>query len=447
MDTAAELTNAVAALVAADAAAERLVDALPTGVVVIDGFGTVRYANRHVRDAFGWTREDAVGRSMLDVVAPDDVVQAVTALDEGPDYFGHVLGPMRMRFVDRHGAVGFTEYWARELEDRTGYVLVTPYGSVIDAIGDAVQAIATGQPVENAVELIVSGFGAYPMTGAACLLRVVDDELVPMTPWPFDGRIVSVPDAPWRQAARTARPVDVNEPGELPDEVAAGIPPSFTGSLWCRPVIGRRGEVSAVIVVFRPLSRPPTANQSHRMEQLVNVAALAFDQLEYRHTLERAAFTDPLTGVATRARLRQELDDGLAWSSVVYLDLDGFKEINDRHGHGAGDHVLAEIGARLRAVVRAEDLIVRIGGDEFVLVLRDTAAGDASRVAERLIDNVQRTIVVDGATGLASVSVGASVGVCNRVDDLPFDEATRLADEALGSAKQLGKGRCVVAQP
>lgn len=444
MDATVEQLSAAAARLAAGGPADRLLDAMPTGLIVLDDLACVRYANRHVREMFGWDVDD-VGRSILDVILPDDVANAATALAEAPVYYGNVLGPMRIHFVDRDGEVRFTEYWGCELEDRSGYVLVTPHSSVVDAIGDAVQVIATGQPIERAVELIVSGFATYPMTGDACLLRLVDDTLVPMTPWPFDDRIVDDPEAPWREAARTGRSVDVHEPADLPAHLASGIPSSFTGSLWCRPVIGRRGEVSAVIVVVRPVPRPPTANQSHRMEQLVNVAALAFDQLEYRHTLERAAFTDPLTGAATRARLRQELDDGLPWSAVLYLDLDGFKEINDRHGHGAGDHVLAEIGARLRSVVRADDLIVRIGGDEFVLVLRDAVAADATRVASRLIETVQRPIAIEGSAGAASVAVGASVGICCRTDEMRFDDATRLADEALGVAKQLGKGRSVVA--
>ena len=200
-----------------------------------------------------------------------------------------------------------------------------------------------------------------------------------------------------------------------------------------------------MIVVFRPFVRAPTANQQHRMQQLVNVAALAFDQLEYRSTLERAAFTDHLTGAATRARLRQELDDGLAWSAVLYLDLDGFKEINDVHGHGAGDAVLIEVGGRLRRLLRSDDLVVRVGGDEFVLVVRDASIDDAAQIAGRVVDAIQRPCAIDGKLGLASVAVGASVGVCARTGDMPFDEATRLADEALGTAKALGKGRFAVA--
>ena len=285
-------TARIARAVASDDAAELagiglapawLLDALPSGVIVIDAVGTIRYANRHVCDLFGWDDRSAAGRSVLDVIAADDADTVGTALAEGPTYFGNILGPMRVRFVEADGRVSFAELWARELDDRSGYVLVAPHGSVVDVIGDAVQAIATGQPIERAVELLVAGFGMYPMTGAACVLRVADDGVVPMTEWPFALDIVHLAGAPWQIAARLGRSVDVNDPAELPASVRRGLGDSFAGSLWCRPVIGRRGEVSAVIVVFRPYVRPPTANQTSRMAQLVNVTALAFDQLEYRH--------------------------------------------------------------------------------------------------------------------------------------------------------------------
>jgi diguanylate cyclase (GGDEF)-like protein len=391
----------------------------------------------------GWSDDDYVGASLFDAVVPEDLGHAATLLAEGSVYFGNVLGPMRMRFVDGDGRSTFTEFWARELDDRSGYVLVAPHGSVNDRIGDAVEAIATGQPIERAVELVVEGFAAYPMTGEACLLRVLDGDLRPMTRWPVDDHWYSADDTPWRAAVRTGRAVDVNvvsDLGALGDELTA----CGFGALWCRPVIGRRGEVSAVIIVFRPFPRPPTANQQRRMKQLVNVAALAFDQLEYRSTLEQAAFTDELTGAATRARLRQELDDGMSWSAVMYLDLDGFKEINDAFGHGAGDAVLCEIGGRLLAAVRSDDLVVRLGGDEFVLVIRDATDSEAEVVARRVLAAFEEPVSV--ADGAAPVAIGASIGVCVRERaDVAFDEALRLADSALGSVKQAGKGRYLVA--
>ncbi len=424
---------------------ELVLESLPTGAIVIDALARVRYANRHVRDLMGWGDGDYVGASLFDAVLPEDLGHAATLLGEGSIYFGSVLGPMRMRFVDGSGRETFTEFWARELDDRSGYVLVAPHGSVNDRVGDAVQAIATGQPIERAVELVVAGFAAYPMTGEACLLRMLAGELTPMTAWPVRDHWSSVADTPWSTAARLGRPVDVNDLAEL-GPLGTELTDRGFRALWCRPVIGRRGEASAVITVFRPFSRPPTANQQRRMQQLVNVAALAFDQLEYRSALEQAAFIDELTGAATRARLRQGLDDGMTWSAVIYLDLDGFKEINDAHGHGAGDAVLAEIGARLLATVRSDDLVVRLGGDEFVLVIADATADEAERVARRILATLEAPCVITDGDRVTPVSLGASVGVCVRNrPEMPFDEALRLADTALTAVKQDGKGHYLVA--
>lgn len=434
-----------AGTVVADRDAAALLDGLPTGVILIGPDATVRYANRRVRDLFGWGVADLVGRSMLDVVLPEDLGYAAGLLTEASGFYGSVLGPLRLRFVDAAGAVGFTECWARELDDHSGYVIVAPSSSVVDLIGDAVQAIATGQPIERAVDLIVSGFSAYPMSGGATLLRVVDGDLRPMTAWPIDDRWWrDVTDAPWHLAARTGSAVDVNDLTEL-GELGDALAEVGCRALWCRPVIGRRGEVSAVIVVSRPFSRPPTTNQQARMRQLVNVAALAFDQLEYRSALERAAFTDHLTGAATRARLRQELEHGLVWTALLYLDLDGFKEINDAHGHHAGDAVLAEVGMRLLASVRADDLVVRLGGDEFLLVASDATERDAVEIARRVITAIEAPTVVVDRDGTTTVSVGASVGVCARVGAMTFDDAMRLADQALVDAKQAGKRRFLLA--
>src|SRR4051794_1142571 len=94
--------------------------------------------------------------------------------------------------------------------------------------------------------------------------------------------------------------------------------------------------------------------------------------------LARLAYTDPLTGLRNRLALDRDLDVALARAArrgdtiaVLYVDLDGFKSVNDRMGHQAGDAVLREVGARLRASVRAHDIVARVGGDEFVLAITD----------------------------------------------------------------------------
>ena len=107
--------------------------------------------------------------------------------------------------------------------------------------------------------------------------------------------------------------------------------------------------------------------------------------------LRTQALTDPLTGLLNRRALVQELDRQLAsaqraghWLLVAAIDLDGFKQVNDRHGHDVGDAVLREMATRLRATVRQCDEVARIGGDEFVLLLPETSENGARELADRI---------------------------------------------------------------
>ena len=123
---------------------------------------------------------------------------------------------------------------------------------------------------------------------------------------------------------------------------------------------------------------------------------------------QQAAERDPLTGLLNRAGLRRRLDElGDSELTVLYLDLDLFKEVNDEHGHEVGDLVLVEVGARLADAVRATDLTVRLGGDEFVLVAGDHA--DPQRLALRIIANIERPIVTDRGEVAVSASIGWSL--------------------------------------
>jgi diguanylate cyclase (GGDEF)-like protein/PAS domain S-box-containing protein len=167
------------------------------------------------------------------------------------------------------------------------------------------------------------------------------------------------------------------------------------------------------------------------------------------HRLHEMAFTDALTSLPNRRlfldrieRARTQLTETGETYTVLAVDLDGFKAVNDLHGHGAGDALLAEVGARLRAEVRDADTVARLGGDEFAILVRDDA--DAGMLlAERLVQTVGAPYVLDRVTAHVSVSVG--VAAADRGDDGVV--VLRNADLALRHAKQTGKKHAEVYQP
>jgi diguanylate cyclase (GGDEF)-like protein len=125
--------------------------------------------------------------------------------------------------------------------------------------------------------------------------------------------------------------------------------------------------------------------------------------------LRKLADHDQLTGVANRALLRRRLPDFITASQglLIYIDLDGFKAVNDSYGHHMGDAVLRAVTARLANIVRETDTIARMGGDEFVVLLHGSGYAEAPEVAQRILDDLRQPVVVDSCV----MQVGASVGV------------------------------------
>lgn len=149
---------------------------------------------------------------------------------------------------------------------------------------------------------------------------------------------------------------------------------------------------------------------------------------------------DPLTGLPNRLGLTARLDQAIAVArreggaaAVLFIDLDGFKAVNDGRGHAAGDAVLREIAARLRARLRDTDTVARLGGDEFVLLLEDI---EGERVLERVLEAIRTPI----ALASQQVCVSASIGVTLfPEDDADPDTLLRHADQAMYRAKQRGR--------
>lgn len=175
----------------------------------------------------------------------------------------------------------------------------------------------------------------------------------------------------------------------------------------------------------------------------VSIAFQDVSERQQRETeLRRESERDPLTGLINRRGLERLLPSRLAYGAqklaLLYLDLDHFKEVNDGHGHHAGDVVLREISDRFQTAMRHSDLIARVGGDEFcILVNADSPAEAAQVVAKKLIEVSNEPL----AFGPLSVQLGASIGIALPDGTSLPDVLMRRADEAMYQAKRQG-GNC-----
>ncbi|WP_353558251.1 diguanylate cyclase [Paraburkholderia terrae] len=154
---------------------------------------------------------------------------------------------------------------------------------------------------------------------------------------------------------------------------------------------------------------------------------------------------DPLTGLSNRRHLRDRLEGMLSRHAVsqpppvgvMYVDLDGFKKVNDTLGHHAGDEVLTTVAERLTAVLRHDDQVARLGGDEFLVVLGNATATTSAALAQRIIEQLSFPYLL--STG-STANIGASVGIAFANGDDSFELLMKRADTALYEAKQAGKG-------
>lgn len=273
--------------------------------------------------------------------------------------------------------------------------------------------------------------------------------------------------------------LEVFQPGEVMNHVPRRLGQvrhhggSFAAikSLRNEMIAKRRHRIVCPSVIFRPLFR--AASHAELMTQgEIPLAPLpiesadevghltgAFNRLLHKSLasqaeLVRVASHDVLTGLPNRLLLSDRMSQTLARSkrnrttlAVLFLDLDEFKPINDRLGHAAGDDALVQVTQRLTAIMREEDTLARVGGDEFVVVISDLdpvaekAESAACVVATKCIEAINSPMTIKGE----QLSVGISIGIAMGDSESSFDELLSTADSAMYRAKQSGRWRYALA--
>jgi len=177
---------------------------------------------------------------------------------------------------------------------------------------------------------------------------------------------------------------------------------------------------------------------------MLEIRLLHEDARSAANSLEILAQQDPLTGLGNRRLLTKRISAAMANArrtksamAVVYLDLDGFKAINDTSGHGVGDALLKQVARRLESVVREEDTVARVGGDEFMIALWHVAnARDVAIVAAKVVEIISEPYFIEGRNLVVTTSVGVGVYPVHGED---AEVLMKSADTALYAAKRAGK--------
>ncbi len=431
-------------------------DDLTDIIVVLDERFEIVYANRFTTTILGYDHDGLVGRSITEFLHADDIARALEVVGlMNEDEAGVPITPALYDIRHAEGRTIPIELNGVTTAGHalTGHTLVIGRYSGDHALQNTIlEMITTGSPDAELIA-VVPRFGSWrhPSEEYAVLYTDVSGtDQVTGTSLAVD-LVQRHPggETPWAVARRTDGEVLADHeslPEVLRDDPAArGL-----GACWAIPVPDPLEDHPAVLIGWSRTDGPPASVHRYALGIMGRVLTLILQWRRQREELERAARHDPLTAVRNRAGFFEALDDALGCATdesmvgLLYVDLDGFKVVNDRHGHAVGDDVLRIVAARLATAVRRDDLIGRLGGDEFAALCPSVTDTDAlTAVADRIIEDIRRPISVRGI----EIQVGASIGIATASVHVEPDQLVDAADRSLYRAKAAGRGRWHVADP
>jgi diguanylate cyclase (GGDEF)-like protein len=220
------------------------------------------------------------------------------------------------------------------------------------------------------------------------------------------------------------------------------------GSLFMMPLFYEK-ELLGILVFLSPVPNAIRPYQIELLKVLGNQASSSLANAKFHAEIEKMAITDGLTGLFNHRNFQEKLTAEFrrlerfsAPLSLLLIDIDFFKKINDTYGHPAGDEVLREVAGVIRETIRNVDIPARYGGEEFAALLPGTNHEGALKMAERLRETIaERRFRIEGKELRVSVSIGAAT---SPHDAGAKEELVEKADKALYNAKRNGRNRCVL---
>lgn len=319
------------------------------------------------------------------------------------------------------------------------------------------EMIARNEPLEMILEALVLLVEAE-LDGIAGSILLLDRDgtrllhgAAPSMPGAYSRLIDGTPIGPKVGSCGTAawrgKPVIVSDVTIDPLwEDFRGVAAEFgLRSCWSAPVLTSQNNVLGTFALYSNTVREPTAHEMEMVALATHIAGIAIERKRGDERIYFMAHHDDLTGLPNRAFLKERMAKTLFQAgrnnrkvTVAYIDLDNFKDINDSRGHAAGDEVLKELAARMANCVRASDMVVRLGGDEFLVVLVHQSSHDAGilRRLRELQKAITRPVSLDGEELLVTSSIG--VAAFPSGGSTP-EELLANADQAMYRAKELGR--------
>ncbi|HDP89695.1 MAG TPA: sensor domain-containing diguanylate cyclase [Thioalkalivibrio sp.] len=387
--------------------------------------------NRHAERIFGWTRDEMLHSKFTRRLLPDSELQACQAMLSQLIRTGEVIECMNWN-LDRAGERILCEWKHAPVRDEQG--LVIGFASLAVDVTDrhrAEQALrASEQKFRLLAENVVDVIWTLDLERRTTYVSPSVERLCGFRPEELIGQPLSAMLTP--DSLRVAEEVlaHVHRRGELPAN-------QFRIELVCK-----NGST-----VWADVTVTSLRDDEGEVQGFIGITRDITEQREAEQRLTHMAHHDPLTDLPNRALFFDRLNMAMARAqrdelplALLYVDLDGFKAINDDHGHQAGDAVLCKVAWRLRQSVREMDTVARIGGDEFAVIITGVRSPEvAFQIADKVLGELAQPLPVRDAH---DISLGASIGVAfYPADARSCDELLRKADQAMYRVKREGKGR------